>query len=248
MARTLLLVSLENAEINEYRHGFAAEGFSVACAYQADHAEAMAVMHSYNAILIFSPSAEPIRLLVSHLSESDWFHPVVMCITTVDTKDEINLLERGAVACRAWGISFAELLAQTRALLNRVQGYPRHYRVADLGIDPIARKASRQGIPLALRPVEFDLLLRLAETKGEVVSKESLIASLWPSGNGSPNHLAVHVRNLRTALGGQRQPRLIHTVRNLGYVLCQPHQTRSRNRSRGIHQMNRLSYARPATW
>ena len=237
MARTLLLVSLENAEMSEYQQGFIAEGFGVACTYQADHAEAMAAMHNYSAILIFSPSAEPIGELVSHLSESGWFHPVMICISTIDTRHEIDLLERGAVACRARDVSFAELLAQVRALLNRVQGYPQHYRVADLGVDPVARRASRQGIPLTLRPIEFDLLLHLAEMKGEVVSKESLIASLWPRGDGSPNRLASHVRHLRAALKGHRQPRLLHTVRNEGYRLCEP---------RGTRKPLGLSDARPA--
>ena len=246
MARTLLLVSLEKSAINDYRQGFAAEGFGVDSAYRADHAEAMAAMHNYDAIVIFSPSAASIRALVSRLWEPDWLHPVVVCVTTVEAQDEIELLGLGAAICRPCGIGFRELLAQTRALLDRVQGYPQHFRVDDLGIDPVTRRASRQGVPLALRPTEFDLLLRLAESKGELVHRESLIEALWPNGGGSANLLAAHVRNLRGALEKRRQRRLLHTVRNLGYVLCEPPQRQRQRHAPAMYQWLGFPDARPA--
>lgn len=220
MSKRLLLVVLDGVSSHPYRQGFAGEHFLVDLAHSEQHALGMVAMRRYQAMVVLASTAAPMRRFLEALrSKSPACPPVVYCIGAMTMADEIALLGGGATACRELGVGFAELLSHIRALLRRVGGYPRHHRVADLGIDPIRRRASRRGVPLPLRPIEFDLLLHLAEGEGCPVSKDELLRRLWPNGGGSDNLLAVHVRNLRRAVEKDRRHRLLHTVRNVGYML-----------------------------
>lgn len=220
MAKRVLLVVLDGVLSSQYRQGLAGERFLVDSAHSEQHALGMLAMRCYQAMVISASSAALTRCFLETLNAQRLTRPpVVYCIGAMTTGDEISLLEAGATACREPGVAFVELLAHIRALLRRVNGYPRHHRVADLGIDPIGRRASRRGAPLPLRPIEFDLLLHLAEGEGRPVSKAELLRRLWPNGGGSDNLLAVHVRNLRRVVEKDRRRRLLHTVRNSGYAL-----------------------------
>lgn len=232
MPRSLLLAGLDAVPFVEYRQGFTREGFQVDSAYRQEHAAAMMAMNDYDAVIVFSRSTVPIVQLLEALSASLSTVPVVLCICPADVEAEETLLEAGATGCRPVNIRFNELLAQIRALLRRVSGYPRHYRIGDLGIDPIGRRASRRGIPLLLRPREFDLLLHLAESEGQIVRKETLMAQLWPKKPASANLLARHMRNLRLALETGYRTRLLHTIPNQGYVLSEAPVAHARSSSR----------------
>lgn len=232
MPRTLLLAGLDAVPFVEYRQGFAREGFQVDSAYRHEHAVAMMAMNDYDAVILFSRSANPIVQILEALSASLSTVPVVLCICPANMEAEMALLEAGATGCRPANIRFHELLAQIRAFLRRVSGYPRHYRIGDLGIDPIGRRASRRGIPLQLRPREFDLLLQLAESEGQIVRKETLMAQLWPARPATPNLLARHMRNLRLALETGYRTRLLHTIPNQGYMLSETPVARRSSTSR----------------
>ena len=228
MARTLLLAGLEDIPFVEYRHGFVAEGFQVDSAYQLDHAVGMVAMNAYDAVIVFSRSAGAIHRLLDAMSASFSLTAIVLCVCPVNDDEEMALLQAGVTACRPDGVRFSELLAQIRAMLRRLSGYPKHYRIGDLGIDPVGRRASRCGIPLRLRPREFDLLLLLAESEGQTVRKEALMEQLWPARPSSANLLAAHMRNLRVKLEKGHRNRLLHTVPNQGYLLSETPPSRQR--------------------
>jgi DNA-binding response OmpR family regulator len=106
-----------------------------------------------------------------------------------------------------------------RAILLRCAGFPVHYRVGPLGIDPVARRASLSGTPIPLRSAEFDILLCLAEQANRPVRPTEIHARLWPDLSASDNRLAVHIHKLRSRIAiNPRQP-LLHTVRGIGYML-----------------------------
>ncbi len=221
MARTLLLIGLQDTSIACHRQGFLAESYLVDSTHSGERAAGMIAMRRYDAIMIFARSVAAVTGLLATLRTPTQIQQViVVCVDTLNADDEVALLNMGAAACRPLAIDFSELLAYTRALLRRVRGYPRDHRIADLGIDPVARRASRDGAPLRLRPIEFDILLHLAESAGRPVPKEELLLRVWPHGDGSPNLLAAHVRNLRAAVDRGRRRRLLHTVRNVGYQLA----------------------------
>lgn len=113
--------------------------------------------------------------------------------------------------------SMAELMARVLALLRRA-GRLRSVvvEVADLIVDPVARRASRAGHDLELTPTEFELLHALAARSGAAVSKERLLALVWGFDDYDANVVEVHVSALRRKLEDHGS-RLIHTVRGAGY-------------------------------
>jgi DNA-binding response OmpR family regulator len=94
-------------------------------------------------------------------------------------------------------------------------------RAADVVLDEGARLAARNGVPLDLTRLEFDLLAHFVRNRNQVLTRSGLLASVWRNEPVSPNAIEALVSKLRTkidALG----PRLIHTVRSVGYVLRVP--------------------------
>ena len=230
MSRCLLFVELGARASRALRRGFAAEGFRIDSALGVRHAQAMAAMRRYDARILFS---ETVELLARYPLRSDIDvnadKTPLICVADLTEDDEVRLLNAGASLCVPPAIPFAEMLARLRALIDIAEGFPRHYRISDLGIDPVARRASRAGVPLSLRPREFDLLIYLAERAGRPVSGEELHHAFWPRRTFSGVRIAVQIHNLRCAIGKARQAPLLHTIRPDGYVLSGAPPRRQRN-------------------
>lgn len=111
-----------------------------------------------------------------------------------------------------------ELLSRIRAVLRRsVAARPEILRVGDLVIDESAHLARRGGHQLDLTPREFALLVTLARQRGRVLSKEHLLGEVWGFEGYDSNVVEVHVSALRRKLEAAG-PRVVHTVRGIGYV------------------------------
>jgi len=124
------------------------------------------------------------------------------------------------------GLGTSDLLTRVRLHLHIGAGAsmpaPSHHAVADLLLDPASRRVKRGSRSLALTAREYQLLLLLLQHRGEVLSREQILSSVWPDQQGSAsNVIEVYVRYLRQKLeqGGER--RLIHTVRGRGYCLSE---------------------------
>jgi DNA-binding response OmpR family regulator len=112
-----------------------------------------------------------------------------------------------------------ELLARAAAVLRRSGRLPhRVTSVGDLVIDEEATLATRAGQPLDLTATEFRLLLYLAQQRGRTLSKLVLLTQVWGYDAYDPNLVEVHVSAVRRKLEAHG-PRLIHTVRGMGYRL-----------------------------
>lgn len=115
-----------------------------------------------------------------------------------------------------------ELLARVRALLRRAGALESEtIEVGDLLVDERAGAARRAGRPLALTPTEWKLLVHLARNRGRTLSKVQLLAHVWGYEAYDPNVVEVHVSGLRRKLE-EHGPRLLHTVRGLGYTVREP--------------------------
>jgi two-component system response regulator MprA len=114
-----------------------------------------------------------------------------------------------------------ELLARIRALLRRSMGdVSQVIRYDDLVIDPGARTVVRGDEAIVLTKTEFDLLVLLARTPGIVLDRDTIYEEIWGIDFlTSSNSLDVYVGYLRRKLEADAAPRLIHTVRGVGYVL-----------------------------
>ncbi|MBL6751775.1 MAG: response regulator transcription factor [Nevskia sp.] len=150
--------------------------------------------------------------------------PVLMLTARGGDEDRIHGLEGGADDYVPKTASSRELLARIRAVLRRtahLAAAPPAICVDGLSIEPAARAASLDRQPLALTPVEFDLLLALARRKGQVCSREQLLEQVRDRQfEAFDRSIDVHVASLRRKLGDDpRAPRFIRTVRAAGYLL-----------------------------
>jgi DNA-binding response OmpR family regulator len=118
-----------------------------------------------------------------------------------------------------------EILARVRALLKRsgAVAEPRsEINIGDLSIDFAARTVHRGGVPIVLRPKEFDLLAALVRHRGRVLSRAELLREVWGYTSGTQSRtVETHLAALRERLGDDPQsPRYIVTVRRAGYRLA----------------------------
>jgi two-component system, OmpR family, response regulator MprA len=146
---------------------------------------------------------------------------LILMLTARDaTPDRVAGLDAGADDYLVKPFAYEELLARVRALLRRLPAQRRQgaeLSYADVALDLAAREARRGDRPLTLTALEFDLLRHFLEHPRQVFSRTQLLAAVWGNDLVSTSNLVdVYVGYLRAKLG---EPRLLHTVRGVGYVL-----------------------------
>jgi two-component system, OmpR family, response regulator MprA len=121
-------------------------------------------------------------------------------------------------------LGLVELLTRLRVLVRRREsGDASVMRFADLELDPVRYAVTRGGRPVDVTMTEFGLLELFLERPGEVLSRAELFNGVWGYDFGTTsNALNVHVGRLRRKLEAAGEPRLIHAVRSVGYVLREP--------------------------
>ncbi len=150
--------------------------------------------------------------------------PVLFLTARDAVEDRVKGLELGADDYLVKPFSYAELLARVRTLLRR--GPLReleHFKVADLELDLLRRRVSRRGERLTLTNKEFALLHLLLSREGEVLSRAQIASQVWQMNfDSDTNVVDVAIRRLRAKVDDPYQPKLIHTVRGMGYLLEVP--------------------------
>jgi two-component system, OmpR family, response regulator len=141
---------------------------------------------------------------------------VVMLTARDAVDDRLRGLHGGADDYVVKPFALAELVARVTAVLRRLGRTPSAVEVGDLVVDAEAGSVARAGVPIELTATELRLLDYLAAQRGRVVSKGQILSRVWGYTDYDPNLVEVHVSALRRKLG---EPRLLHTVRGLGYVL-----------------------------
>ncbi len=141
---------------------------------------------------------------------------VVMLTARDAVDDRLRGLHGGADDYVVKPFVLAELVARVTAVLRRMGRTPSVVEIGDLMIDASAGEVRRAGVPIELTATELRLLDFLAGQRGRVVGKGQILTRVWGYASYDPNLVEVHVSALRRKLG---EPRLVHTVRGLGYVL-----------------------------
>jgi DNA-binding response OmpR family regulator len=141
---------------------------------------------------------------------------VVMLTARDAVDDRLRGLHGGADDYLIKPFALAELVARVTAVLRRLGRTPSTVQVADLVLDGSAGTVLRGDAPIELTATELRLLDYLAAQRGRVVSKAQILTAVWGYQDYDPNVVEVHISALRRKLG---EPRLLHTVRGLGYVL-----------------------------
>ncbi|MFA8392567.1 heavy metal response regulator transcription factor IrlR [Burkholderia ubonensis] len=147
--------------------------------------------------------------------------PVLFLTAMDDVGDRVKGLELGADDYLAKPFDFVELTARIKSILRR--GQPREsntLRVADLELDLTRRKATRQGDTILLTAKEFALLWLLMRREGEILPRATIASQVWDMNfNSDTNVVDSAIRRLRSKIDDAYEPKLIHTVRGMGYVL-----------------------------
>ena len=147
--------------------------------------------------------------------------PIVMLTAKSDTIDVVAGLEAGADDYVSKPFKAKELIARIRTRLRRQpeESDSETLRVGDLSISVDGHTVKRDGVPIQLTPLEFDLLLALARRPWQVFSREVLLEQVWGYRHAADTRLVnVHVQRLRSKIEADpERPEIVVTVRGVGY-------------------------------
>jgi len=146
--------------------------------------------------------------------------PILMLTARAEVGDRVAGLDAGADDYLGKPFALDELLARVRALLRRTPSSDEPLRFADLALDPAARTVSRNGRAIELTRTEFALLELLIRNPRRVLTRSEILLAVWGYDFGpTSNSLEVYVGYLRRKTEADGAPRLVQTVRGVGYVL-----------------------------
>lgn len=147
--------------------------------------------------------------------------PILMLTARDSVKHKVAGLDAGANDYLTKPFSLEELLARVRVQLRQRFQVPKTLlQVGDLGLDTATREVRRGDQEVHLTPREFDLLAYLMRHPRQVLTREQILEAVWGYDfEGEDNVLEVYISYLRTKLEGPDYPKMIHTVRGVGYVI-----------------------------
>ena len=220
---TIMVVDDEAAVRDALRRALELEGYDVELA--ADGAEALERLVDGarpDALLldVLMPGVDGLEVC-RRLRRSGSRLPVLMLTARAEVSDRVSGLDAGADDYLAKPFALQELLARVRALLRRSgSGEGDVLRFADLELDPSTREVRRGGEEIELTRTEFSLLELCLRNPRQVLTRSLIFERVWgyDFGAGS-NSLDVYVGYLRRKTEADGRPRLIHTVRGVGYAL-----------------------------
>lgn len=150
--------------------------------------------------------------------------PILMLTARHEISDRVAGLDAGADDYLVKPFALEELLARLRALLRRSEPESTEVMtVADLTLDPSTRRVQRGNTSIELTKTEFQLLELLMYNEGIVLTRETIYERIWGFDFGTTsNSLDVYIGYLRRKTEPDDAPRLIQTVRGVGYVIREP--------------------------
>jgi two-component system response regulator MprA len=222
----ILVVDDERAVRESLRRALELEGYDVGLA--SDGSEALEKLEGDaqpDAIIldVLMPGTDGLEVSRT-LRRSGSRVPVLMLTARAEVGDRVAGLDAGADDYLTKPFALEELLARLRALLRRTaDGSGEALRFADLELDPGTREVRRGGEPIELTRTEFSLLELFMLNARQVLTRSVIFERVWgyDFGYGS-NSLDVYIGYLRRKTEAGGKPRLIHTVRGVGYALREP--------------------------
>jgi DNA-binding response OmpR family regulator len=226
MTGRVLLVDDEPDILAPIRYALERDGFTADIALDGERGLELARRERFDVVVldVMMPRLSGLEVCRALRSESDV--PIIMLTAREDEIDRVLGLELGADDYVTKPFSTAELLSRIRAILRRRQldqaagGATRD--VAGIRIDLNQHRVSVEGADVDLTPSEFRVLLLLAESPGQVFSREQIMEHLWQSPYvGDARACDAHIANLRRKIErSSARPERIVTVRGLGYKLA----------------------------
>lgn len=221
----ILIIEDEQKTGNYLKQGLSEAGFVVDLERNGLDGLHQALTDDYNLVVldIMLPMLDgwqvlqQIRLNGKHV-------PVLFLTARDQIEDKVKGLELGADDYLVKPFAFSELLARVRTLLRRgVNNESVLFEVCDLKLDILRRRVSRAGKRIDLSAKEFSLLELLLRRQGEVLPKSLIASQVWDMNfDSDTNIIEVAIRRLRVKIDGDFEPKLIQTVRGMGYMLDNP--------------------------
>lgn len=218
----ILVVEDEEKVASFIRKGLQEEHYAVDLAPDGEEGLTMAQLNPYDLIVLdlMLPKLDGFRVL-QRLRGDGVDAPVLVLTARDGVSDKVRGLDLGADDYLTKPFAFAELLARVRAILRR--GKPQRapiLKVADLSLDPASRRVTRSGKAIELTAKEFALLEYLMRHPGQVLTRTMISEHVWDQSFDSyTNVIDVYVNYLRKKVDQGFEPKLIHTIRGVGYVL-----------------------------
>lgn len=217
----LLVIEDEKKVAGFIKKGLEEEGYAVDVAYDGKEGLYMALDQVHDLVIldIQLPKMDGIEVLHT-IRQKKVTIPVLLLTVRANIEDKVLGLDAGADDYLTKPFAFEELVARIRALLRRrADTEPSVLQVADLTLDPARRLVVRGRDKIELSPREFSLLDYFMRNPGKVLTRTMITEHVWDYDfDTDTNVIDVYVNYLRKKIDTDRDPKLIHTVRGVGYV------------------------------
>jgi two-component system copper resistance phosphate regulon response regulator CusR len=222
-----ILIVEDEAKTGDYlRQGLSEAGFNTDLARNGMDGLHLALTGDHDLIIldVMLPGLNGWQVLET-VRRSGKEMPVLFLTAKDQVEDRVKGLELGADDYLVKPFAFSELLARVRTLLRRGRNgtEPTTLTLADLELDLLRRRVTRSGKRIELTAKEFALLELLLRRHGEVLPRSLIASQVWDMNfDSDTNVIEVAVRRLRNKVDEPFEPKLIRTVRGMGYVLEEP--------------------------
>lgn len=218
----LLLVEDEKKVASFINKGLEEEGYAVDHASDGQAGLLMGLDRVHDLIIldINLPAMTGLEVL-RNLRQRKISTPVLLLTVRATIEDKVIGLDTGADDYLPKPFAFEELLARVRALLRRnIEAQPPILKIADLSLDPAKRLVNRGDFKIELTSKEFRLLDYFMRNQGRVVTRNMIADHVWDyTYETTTNVIDVFINHLRKKIDSGHEPKLLHTVRGVGYVL-----------------------------
>jgi two-component system response regulator MprA len=224
MAERILVVEDEVPIADFIRRGLLLEDYAVEVAYDGREGLEKATENTPDLVIldIMLPGIDGLEVCRQLRRHSDV--PVIMLTAKDAVPDRVAGLEAGADDYLVKPFAFDELVARVRALLRRHRpSTSEELRFAGLRLNPVTREIFRDDRVVELTAKEYDLLELFMRHPRQVLTRDTIYEQVWGYDfEGGSNIIEVYIRYLRSKLEAEDEPRLIQTVRGVGYALREP--------------------------